>query len=144
MADPLARRSGRLLEPVQILSPEGEPAGWLVPVGLRETLLGFVQLATDMSFHRYSAFGNGRIGDGDHPTAREWLDAEAITERARELLGEDFELRKPFLSYDRNPDRLAWLVRASDRAGQEVIVFVAGSSAWIGSVGMSNSEETTG
>lgn len=128
--DPLARSRGRLLEPVVIQSPDGERAGWLVPVGLDGLMLGFVQLALDGTFRRYATFHSRPLSSAGCPLLADWLDPDVITSRARTLLSPGSRLDDPVLTYDRHPDRVAWLVRAVAPDGTSSAVMIAGADAW--------------
>ncbi len=143
-ADAYARRHGRLLEPLRVVSPAGDPAGWMVPVGYDDALLGFVQLRADGRFHRYSSFLRGNDSVHVCPRLGDWLDTATILERARAAVGDAVELQAPVLSYDTNPDRLAWVLRATTPGNAPQVVYVAGTATWIGSTDAGASEETTG
>ena len=132
--DPLALERGRLLDPVRIHDPDGGPAGWMVPVELGGSVLGFIQLMADGQFHRYASFHGPSRRPDDCPSARDWLDPEAIQQRARAVSGPDERLGMPILTYDRSPDRLVWAVQTTSPDGTPGIVFVAGTSAWSGSL----------
>jgi hypothetical protein len=106
-------------------SPAGEPVGWFVPVAKGDALLGFIQLDASAQFHRSSMFPPGaNVGTA------EWLDTAAIRNRARAWVDPDEDLGEPTLSYDRHPDRLAWLMTATRPDGRTRSVFVAGSVVW--------------
>lgn len=116
---------GRLLEPVPVHSPAGEPAGWFVPVARGGALLGFIQMDVAGRFHRSATFAPGaKVRTSD------WLDAATIRKRARTQVEPEEDLSEPVLSYDGNPDRLAWLLVATRPDGRTRRVFVAGTSAW--------------
>ncbi len=128
--DALAAAQGRLLEPVPIRSPGGGAAGWIVPIGLGRTLLGYVQLDEACRFHRYASFRRSTGTNEEGPTVAEWLDAVTITKRARSLAEPGETLGAPELTYDRSPDRLAWAVRASRPDGGQRTIYVAGTAVW--------------
>ena len=66
---------GRLLEPVQIRSPEGGPVGWFVPIEKRPHLLGYIQVDTEGLFQRYAMFPPFTPAEGRRLAAR-WRRAE--------------------------------------------------------------------
>lgn len=129
--DPLARDRGQLLQAIRIAAPNGEPAGWFVPVGLEGALLGFVQLGPDGLFRRYASFHGRSESIARCPRASDWVDPEVITERARPLSAPGSELSAPVLSYDKHPDRLAWMIQETSH-GASSPIFVAGTEAWRG------------
>ena len=55
-------------EPLPIVTPNGELAGWFIGLVDRDRLLGYVQLDADLRYHRASWFGG--IGQA----AADWLD----------------------------------------------------------------------
>ena len=116
--EPRAGEATLLALPIE--SPERDPAGWLVWLVADERLLGFVQLDADLVYRRYASFGERA------PQAGEWLDPEAIAARVRPRLARGEEIEEQFLSYDVNPDRVAWIVRARGEGGRRTF-FVAGT-----------------
>jgi hypothetical protein len=142
--DPLARSRGQLQDPVPVVSPAGVPMGWMVPVGLGDALLGFIQLFADARFPRYAAFARPDDSAAGCPSMRDWLDREVIIDRARKVTGGSSTFDVPVLSYDGSPDRLAWLVRATGPDGEVWLVYVAGRAAWLGSPPGAESPGSTG
>jgi hypothetical protein len=123
--------AGDLLEPVPIHTPDGgEIAGWFVGLGVGPLLAGFLQLAADLAFRRYASFQRHPPALEGCPRRDDWLDPLRILERARSRAADDERLADPFLTYDENPDRLAWAVRATDPAGREGTIYVAGDFAY--------------
>ena len=53
-----------------------------------------------------------------------------VLSRARERSGADLEFGQPFLSFDMNPDRIAWVVPATGPDGTGRRVFVAGEAVF--------------
>ena len=128
--DALAATQGRLLDPVPIRSPGGGAAGWIVPIGLGGTLLGYVQLDERCRFHRYASFRRSTGTKAEGPTIAEWLDAVTITKRAHTHAEPGETFSAPELTYDRSPDRLAWAVRATRPDGGQRTIYVAGTAVW--------------
>jgi hypothetical protein len=125
MAGDVRGTGGSLLEPVPVRSPSGEAAGWFVPVARGDALVGFIQVDVAGRFHRSATFAPGaKVGTSD------WLDVATIEKRARTQVEPDEVLSDPVLSYDGNPDRLAWLLTATRPDGRRRRVFVAGTAAW--------------
>ncbi|MGH3130255.1 MAG: hypothetical protein ACRDNX_05520, partial [Gaiellaceae bacterium] len=64
------------------------------------------------------------------PAAGDWLDPSRILERAKTRAQADERLSPPLMTYDRSPERLVWAVRATDPAGRERTIFVAGDTVY--------------
>ena len=129
--DPLARDRGRVLNGILIKAPNGEPAGWFVPVELDGALIGFVQLGPDGLFRRYGSFHGRLESTAKCPRVSDWVDLDMITNRARSLSAPGSQLSSPVLSYDTHPDRLVWTIREISH-GVYSTIFVAGTEAWRG------------
>jgi len=128
-----AAPAGELLDPVPIRSPGGEPAGWWVPLAAGGRLLGFLQFDDALRFRRSSSFQR-RPGDlASCPPLADWTDPARILERARIRASPGDRLDSPFLSFDANPDRLAWAVPATTPDGERKIIFVAGDAVYLAS-----------
>ena len=125
--DPLAR-SADLGAPLRGAAPAGGLDSWCVPLTESDRLVGFLQLGPDLVMRRHASFLRRPGSLEGAPPAASWLEPERIRARARELVGEDVRLGEPVLTYDANPDRIAWAVpvESSPRA-----VFVAGDYAWV-------------
>jgi hypothetical protein len=128
--DPVAVAEGRLLDPVRIRAPDGGAAGWIIPIGREDTLLGFVQVDESGRFRRYASLRRGTGAGEPAPKAADWLDTATILGRAATLVEPGETLGAPELSYDRSPDRLAWVVRAARTDGQFRTIYVAGTAVW--------------
>jgi hypothetical protein len=112
------------LVPVRIHEPTGEAAGWFVGLVDGERLIGFIQLGPDLAFGRASAFG------GTGQAARDWLDADRVSEVAASVTRPGERLGEPYLSYDSSPDRIGWIVPLIDSDGGTRQLMVTGSSAF--------------
>lgn len=124
---PAADGSGTVSEPVPVHSPDGEEiVGWMVGIAAGDRLAGFLQLAADGTFRRYASFQRFPPSLEGCPAAADWLDPSRILERARSKAKASERLEDPFLTYDQNPDRLAWAVPATDRQGTRSTILVAG------------------
>lgn len=128
--DPIAVAEGRLLDPVQIRSPDGGAAGWIVPIGRDDTLLGFVQVDESGRFRRYASLRRGTGAGEQAPKAADWLDTATIIRRAATRVEPGETLGAPQLSYDRSPDRLAWVVPAVRTDGRHRTIYVTGTTVW--------------
>jgi len=125
-----AAREGRLLDPVAIRDPAGDTAGWVVGLASGETLIGLIQIEADGRYRRFASFQR-RAGtlDGCPPVA-DWFDPPTIRERAEALAGAGERLGTLVLTYDGNPDRLAWAVETTSPAGERSRILVAGAYAY--------------
>lgn len=123
VGDEHLRSAARLGEPIPIVNAEGELHSWFVPVLLGKRMAGFMQLTTSLAFLRYAGWP-----EPSDPAL--WLDAEAVTLRARDLLGPDAELSAPYLSFDVSPERVAWRVDAKTSQGERKTIFVAGKYSY--------------
>jgi hypothetical protein len=123
---PLADGSGEVLEPVPVHAPDGEIAGWFIGIADGDRLAGFLQLAADLAFRRYSSFQRHPPSLEGCPRVADWLDRSRILDLARTRAAAGERLAEPFLTYDQNPDRLVWAVGATDLEGRESTIHVAG------------------
>ena len=128
----LERASGEVLEPLAVRAPDGGPAGWLVGVAIDEALAGFFVLTPQLELRRYSTFLSHPGALDQCPRQADWFDSGRIKARAGGLALPGETLDEPFLSYDGNPERIAWAVRARDAGGTVRTLFVAGDSTWVG------------
>jgi hypothetical protein len=124
VGDASARRRGAIGTPVPVRSPSGGLHSWFVPVAAAGGRLGaFLQLLPDGTLMRFSSFVTP-------PPAADWLDAKTILGRARSAGRPGETPGRPFLTYDRNPDRLAWGVIFTDARGAARLVLVAGEAVY--------------
>jgi hypothetical protein len=123
VGDDRARRPGAVGTPLPVRTASGELHSWFVPVATGERLAAFLQLLPDGTLMRFSSFATP-------PPAADWLDAKTVLRRARTGQRPGETPGRPFLTYDRNPDRLAWGVIFTDASGAERLVFVAGETVY--------------
>lgn len=115
-----------VLEPIPVADPAGRDLhSWFVPVAAGDELAGFAELSPDLELLRYSAF-SGR------PPVTAWTDPETIRQRAERASRPGESLGEPFLTYDREPSRLAWAVTATDPAGGSRTLYVTGDYVYEG------------
>ena len=115
--------------PIPIEPPPGNPAashpvGWFVPVTVDDLLAGFFVFDPDGALRRWSTFQHHADDLNNCPTAMSWTSPSAIIRTARRA-GVPGEPGTPYLSYDRVPDRIAWIVPFPTAA-----VYVAGTAYW--------------
>jgi hypothetical protein len=116
--EPLAAEAE--LHAVPIESPDRTRVGWLVGLVVGDRLIGFVQLDEELRFRRYASFAR-------ETPANDWLDPETVLARAGAHSRPGEQLATPFLGYDANPDRVAWVVKATGSEGKERTLLVAGT-----------------
>jgi hypothetical protein len=116
--------AGAKLRALPIKLNEREVVGWFVGLVSGDRLLGFAQLDRSLAFRRYASFR------GREPLATDWLDPDRILDRARGSLRADETLGEPFLGYDGNPDRLAWVVPVLRLHGTQRQLMVAGEAVF--------------
>lgn len=109
------------LVPRPLESPDRAPAGWLVWLVAGGRVLGVVQLDAELVFRRYASFGERA------PPAEEWLEPETAAARVLPRLAPGEEVEELFLSYDSNPDRIAWRVRTRGDEDRRRTFVVAGT-----------------
>ena len=119
--DPVALRS-RLEEPIPVRSATGELDSWFVALTTNDLLLGFFQLESDLSLHRYSTFQRTPGSTSECPPAATWLDPDTVRERARTAAAETDQLEQPILGYYGNRDRIAWRVPIANRRASIYVV----------------------
>jgi hypothetical protein len=123
VGDDRARRAGALGTPVPVRAPSGDVHSWFVPVAAGDRLAACLQLLPDGTLMRYSSFATP-------PPAADWLDARTVLRRARTAQRPGETPGRPFLTYDRAPDRLAWGVIFTAANGAERLVLVAGETVY--------------
>ncbi|MCZ7681609.1 MAG: hypothetical protein M5U28_23560 [Sandaracinaceae bacterium] len=137
---PGAGRPVRIEDPLPVTQPGGAPAGWLVGIVVGERLVGFLQFDLESRVLRTSWFPMRSESLEGCPLAVTWLDASAVSRRARELLESGEELDAPRLTYDREPSRLQWLVPVRVGSHPRGSIAVVGDSAF--RVGAPPNDET--
>ncbi len=122
--------SGRIEMPIAVQGPDGQLHSWFVPVTVGNRLAGFFQFLPDGTFMRFSSFQR-RSGDlAGCPAAADWLDPSRIQTRAEVQRQPDETSSKPFLTYDRSPDRLVWAVPLTNARGEVRLVYVVGQTVY--------------
>ena len=123
--------SGCIETPLAVQAPDGRLHSWFVPVTVGNQLAGFFQFLPDGTFMRFSSFQR-RVGElAGCPAAASWLDPDRIQARAEVQRQSDETSGKPFLTYDRTPDRLVWAVPLTKAGGDVRHVYVAGETVYV-------------
>ncbi len=131
VGSPLVVESGHVETPIAVQAPDGQLHSWFVPVTVGNLLAGFFQFLADGTFMRFSSFQR-RAGElAGCPPAADWLDLDRIQARAEVKRQPDETSGKPFLTYDRTPDRLVWAVPLTNARGQVRLVYVAGETVYV-------------
>lgn len=112
------------LEPIPIVGPDAEPAGWFVGLVDGERLIGFIQLDAYLAFRRAGSFG------GAGQAAADWLDPRRVLELAARAMKPAERPGRPVLSYDTHPDRIGWIVPLETSDGRTRRLMVAGTSVF--------------
>ena len=117
-------------EPIPVVHPDGTQRSWFVPLVAGSKLAGFAELLPSLAPIRVSSFERrGRI-DEHAPNVSDWIDIDRIRARAASIAREGEELSSPVLTYDNEPNRLAWKIVATSPLGRSRVLFVAGTAAY--------------
>lgn len=127
----LVAASGQIEAPVPIQAPDGQLHSWFVPVIANGYLAGFFQFLPDGTFMRFSSFQRRADDLAGCPAAEDWLDLDQIQARALDHREPDETGGRPFLTYDRSPDRLVWAVPLTNSQGQLRLIYVVGRSVYL-------------
>jgi hypothetical protein len=130
MGDDLLRRSATVGRALPVVAPGGELHSWFVPVAVGDRLAAFFQFLPDGVLMRFSAFPHQPGGFEGCPPSADWLDLARIQARAVVQQRPNESIGKPFLTYDRAPDRLVWAVPFRHARGGERLVYVAGQAVY--------------
>lgn len=128
--DALVAQKGRLARPIPVYSPQGEIQSWFVAVTVEESIVGFFQILPNVTLHRYSSFQKQSGSTAGCPTSDVWLSSQQIMARASNLLQPGETLESLYLTYDNNPDRLAWATQVHLPDGATQVIYVAGEYAY--------------
>jgi hypothetical protein len=130
VGDALVRKRGLVRDPVPVVGPDGRVDSFVVAVVVGDKLAGFVQLLPDGRLMRYASFQRRPDSIEGAPDAADWLDPQRIRARAEARLGARESAGTPYLTFDRSPTRLAWLVPVVGAGGGERQLLVAGESVF--------------
>jgi hypothetical protein len=123
------RKSGHVEQPIPVLGPNRDLHSWFVPVTVGELLTGFFEFQPDLTLMRYSSFQRREDSLEGCPTSESWIDAKSIRRRI-DNDAPDEKVRELFLSYDKAPSRLAWVVVLESSDGTSRSLYVAGNAVW--------------
>src|SRR5262249_23428323 len=127
--DRFLRDAAAIAVPRLVVGPRGEPHSWLVGLTVGDRLAAGVPALLD-GFPMWDSSFPGQPGDVTRcPPAADWLDPATVRKRAA-TAQRGRVIEEPFLTFDRNPDRVVWAVRVQDSNGQQRMVFVAGDAVY--------------
>lgn len=126
---PRTRRSSVMDDPRPVLRPDRRPHSWLVGVRVDGRPVGFIQMLLDGTVMRYSMFAPVP-GSSSETSAAELLNPTKARERIAAAVHDDHIVDGPFLTFDRNPDRLVWAAVVNTRHGTSRLLFAAGDSVY--------------
>ena len=130
VGDAQLRATARVGLALPVLTPDGTLNSWFVPLTVGEILAAFMQILPDGTLMRFSSFQR-RAGDLEGcPASADWLDTARIAQRAQAERRAHERAGEPFLTFDRNPDRLVWSVPFTDAGGVTRHVHVVGTSVY--------------
>ena len=124
--DDLVTKKGVIEEPIPVLGVDDALSSWFVGVTVDDFIVGFMQFDSDSTFIRYSTFQRHPSSLDGCPLAEHWLDSEYIMSKVKDWTKPHEAISAPFLSYDKHPTRLVWMVRVEGRNGKLKTVCVAG------------------
>lgn len=129
--DELLRHSGITRPALPVLAPTAELNSWFVPITVGDRLAAFFQFLPDGTFMRFSSFQRAAGALAECPAAADWLDIDQIQARAEIQRKSDETSNRPFLTYDRSPDRLVWAVPLTNAHGEVRVVYVVGETVYV-------------
>jgi hypothetical protein len=117
-------------DPLPIFAESGRQHSWFVPLQSGAKLAGFAQLLPSLTVLRVTSFQHDARDCDDCPDLADWIDIDRIMARAAALARQGEELGQPVLSFDLDPSRPAWRVRARSASGAVRDLLVAGAAAY--------------
>lgn len=131
LVDRNTRKRARILQALPIFNTKQEFHSWFVPVILSDRLIGFFQYLSDGKYMRFSIFQHHPEDIENCPMVMHWLDLNYIIAQAKRFRQKDETNGKPFLSFDKVPDRIVWAVPLISSSGNERYVFVVGKNVYL-------------
>lgn len=110
--------------PVLILTPEGDPSYWLVPLLEKSSVCGLVSVELSGRVSRLGILGSAPEDSSS------WIDASFFEKPPPKMLFEieakylGLTIAEPIFSYDANPSRWAWRVEIRDKDEIRSVVFI--------------------
>jgi hypothetical protein len=116
-------------EPRPVLRSDRQQHSWFVGVSVSERPVGFLQVLLDGTIMRYSMLPPAPPGSPE-ASAAEFFNPAKARERIAAAESEGQIVEGPFLTFDRNPDRLVWAAVVTNRRGARRLMFAAGDSVY--------------
>jgi hypothetical protein len=129
--NPLIQRSGNVQTPIPIYDLKNRIVSCFVGITIKDRIVPFFQFDENLTFMRYSTFLHKSNSVESCPKAVTWLKPIHILKLARAKASSGDKLSAPFLTYDRNPARIVWTVRASDSHGHTKKILVSGTFVYL-------------
>ena len=130
LRDSQALGKAKLARPLPVYTPQGKIQSWFVAVTVEDRIAGFFQLSPSLILLRYASFQRRPGSTAGCPPSDTWLNPQQIMAQAAKLLQPGETMEPPHLTYDQNPDRLAWAVNVRAPDGSTRVIFVAGEYAY--------------
>lgn len=124
------RNSGRVEQPIPVLSSDRSLHSWFVPVTVGKVLAGFFEFKSDLTLMRYSSFQRHEDSLQGCPAAELWIDSKAIKHRISKKMHQGEKIRDFFLTYNKAPSRLVWAAVLETLDGAPRTLHVAGNVVW--------------
>lgn len=131
--NPVINKYGKVQAPIPIYDLENKIVSWFVGITVRDRIVSFLQYDENINFIRYSEFLHKNESLERCPKAFTWLKPAYIKKLARTKVSPGYSLSTPFMTYDTNPSRIVWAVRASDNHNHKKTIFVAGTFVYVNS-----------
>lgn len=123
----------RVGTPLPVMHPEGGQHSWFVPLEVGNKLAGFAQMLMTLEPLRFSGFQRVSGNLDECPDTADWTAPDRILSRAATLAKPDERLSAPVLTYELDPSRLVWRIKACLPSGSSRSLFVAGTAVYDGS-----------
>jgi len=117
-------REAKIGDPIPVVTPQGKPAFWLIPLLAGDWACGFATVGLGGNVTRLGIFGGA---PNDRPA---WVKADFFIRPPGDILAEieahypGRELSLPVFSYDSNPARWGWMMSITQPDVHPVVIFI--------------------
>jgi hypothetical protein len=118
------------MSPLIVTKPSGDVHSWLVPLTVKDRLVGYVQLNERLEMMKHSSLRRKMGSIEGTPLFKNWFDPDRVLERAASIAKPDEKLSPPVLTYDQYPDRLAWRIEARSTQKKTRYIMVIGDAVY--------------
>ncbi len=126
-------RRATICDPIPIYTENKIIDKYFIGIAVEDKLIGFCNLDEENNFTSYSSFQRDQSTLLGCPLSKSWLDIDYIKNTARKLASPEDNLETPYLSFDNNISRIAWIVIAINKtSGKKRKIFVAGDYVYFG------------